>query len=136
MGEIKFRAWLPSVKRMTYAHNLEDLMGWDVGPKERGTAVWLQYTGLYDDTGKEIFAGDIVRIQDKNETRAPYISEVYFNPSDGTFVDGHPSHLKAGAGLRYRELSGYCDYGDGGKVGVSCEIIGNIYENPELLKED
>ncbi|WP_050223908.1 YopX family protein, partial [Streptococcus pneumoniae] len=75
-----------------------------------------QSTGLRDKNGKEVFIGDIVKC-----TRG-CLYEVYLEKEyGGTFIGGMPSiYLK---GL----LSGYAWTEDE-------EIIGNVYENPELLE--
>lgn len=64
-----------------------------------------QYTGLKDKNGKKIFEGDIVRYIDND-----LIEYVEF--IDGVFFAGSEE-------LRY----------------AYCEVIGNIYDNPELLEE-
>lgn len=76
----------------------------------------MQSTGLKDKNGKEVFIGDIVKC-----TRGCF-HEVYLEKEyGGTFTGGMPAiYLK---GL----LSGYAWTEDE-------EIIGNIYENPELLE--
>ncbi len=94
----------------------------------------MQFTGLKDDSGKEIFQDDIVEIQNKNETKTSYISRVEFS-YDGAIVRAHPGHIKMGLGSN-RRLSEFCDYGFGDKYDVSCKIIGNIHESPELLTND
>lgn len=76
----------------------------------------MQSTGLKDKNGKEVFIGDIIKC-----TRG-CLHEVYLEKEyGGTFIGGMPAiYLK---GL----LSGYAWTEDE-------EIIGNIYENPELLE--
>ena len=76
----------------------------------------MQSTGLKDKNGKEVFIGDIVKC-----TRGCY-HEVYLEKEyGGTFIGGMPAiYLK---GLS----EGYAWTGDE-------EIIGNVYENPELLE--
>lgn len=78
--------------------------------------VIMQSTGLKDKNGKEVFIGDIIKC-----TRG-CLHEVYLEKEyGGTFIGGMPAiYLK---GL----LSGYAWTEDE-------EIIGNIYENPELLE--
>ena len=76
----------------------------------------MQSTGLFDKNGKEVFVGDIIKC-----TRG-CLHEVYIEKEyGGTYVGGMPAiYLK---GIR----EGYAWTGDE-------EIIGNIYENPELLE--
>ena len=76
----------------------------------------MQSTGLKDKNGKEVFIGDIIKC-----TRG-CLHEVYLEKEyGGTFIGGMPAiYLK---GLR----EGYAWTEDE-------EIIGNVYENPELLE--
>lgn len=78
--------------------------------------VIMQSTGLFDRNGKEVFVGDIVKC-----TRG-CLHEVYLEKEyAGTFIGGMPAiYLK---GLR----EGYAWTGDE-------EIIGNIYENKDILE--
>lgn len=75
-----------------------------------------QSTGLFDKNGKEVFIGDIVKCS------VGCLHEVYLEKEyGGNFIGGMPAiYLK---GLS----KGYAWTG-------SEEIIGNIYENPELLE--
>lgn len=93
-----------------------------------------QFTGLYDDNGNEIYGMDIVEVQNTFETKTPYLSLVYFG-HDGAIVNSHPSHIAIFKRNEGRLLSSYCDYGIGDKYDVSCKIIGNLHDNPELVTE-
>ncbi len=75
----------------------------------------MQTTGLLDKNGKEIFEGDILTSQNY-----PVKGVVEFRTDLGLWVH----YLK---GYNYFEYLG--------NVAGSKEIIGNIYENPELLED-
>ena len=68
---------------------------------------WSQFTGLKDKNGKEIYEGDVL------QTVMGIVGET-------TFYEGH-FMLDVGKGVRMYVSDEY-------------EIIGNIYESPELLK--
>ena len=79
----------------------------------------MQYTGLKDKNGKEIYEGDIVKMLREDNC---FGEEDY----EETFVIEQPE---------YYELSDKSSGGaDGDRPIKSMEVIGNIYENPELIK--
>lgn len=78
--------------------------------------ILMQSTGLHDKNGKEVFVGDIIKCT-RGCPHEVYLEKEY----GGTYVGGMPAvYLK---GL----LSGYAWTG-------AEEIIGNVYENKELLE--
>lgn len=77
-------------------------------------ATLLQYTGLKDKKGKEIYEGDICI----NVTADSKFGVVYFE--DGMFI--------------FRADNGDFIHHYISTISNNCVIIGNIYENPELLK--
>ena len=123
----KFRAW-DSVEKKFVEHffitdnglicNMEKpTSGYNSPvPIEKSELILMQSTGLFDKDGKEVFVGDIIKCT-RGCPHEVYLEKEY----GGTFIGGMPTiYLK---GL----LSGYAWIGD--EV-----IIGNIYENPELLE--
>lgn len=83
-----------------------------------------QFTGLYDKNGKEIYEGDIVRFPVNGPTEDTAVlktSEVKWNKDLFRFTV-----------LSELWRSEYCII-DGGRVG-QMEVIGNMHDNPELLK--
>lgn len=134
----KFRVWVKIGKRMVFS---DDILAIDYENKkivtqqvyfESGLAVerdiycydfddieLMQSTGLKDKNEKEVFVGDgdIIKCT-KGCPHEVYLEKEY----GGTYIGGMPAvYLK---GL----LSGYVWTEDE-------EIIGNIYENPELLED-
>jgi uncharacterized phage protein (TIGR01671 family) len=83
----------------------------------------MQFTGLLDKNGKEIFEGDIVRFSGFNVNKINneiFTAEVLFDDNQARYI------------LAYLDVPYFPDF----VLGLSeCEVIGNIYENPELLKE-
>ncbi|WP_332649724.1 YopX family protein [Lysinibacillus sp. 54212] len=134
MREIKFRAWF---ENELLSH--EQLIDMDqethamytciTNEEQEDGVVYMQYTGLKVNGDIELYEGDIV----------PLKSSVYFGWKQGR------EHFKANAvvvydekEMRYRFLAYTKDYGkqyiDFDKsIRQSYKIIGNIYENPELL---
>ena len=98
---------------MGYFAQAEDLERGVYLPTKDNDLVFMEYTGLKDTNGAEIYEGDIVEIE--KETRW----EVVFNK--GCFKRASIEHPISNLYLL------------GESPLDSIEVIGNIYENPELL---
>ncbi len=122
MREIKFRAWNPQSKEMHLPNEYNLLYRWFI-PSKECTEYWesasafkpvpiilMQYTGLKDKNGKEIFEGDIVENMNGDNRQILYTH----NSFEMRLLNGN------------REKSGTIWW-------HSVEIIGNIHENKELL---
>ena len=119
MREIKFRAWNVATKKMIDLKKITPLaLNMDTDglfiPFSDGLPL-MQFTGLKDKNGKEIYEGDIVRITGKVMNRCEEFEVKWFEPAFG----------KVGHGKIIYPLYQSDEQ----------EVIGNIYENPELLKE-
>ena len=82
-----------------------------------------QYTGLTDKNGKRIFEGDICKFKRFNDV---HIGKVVFNVTTASFVMWYQSIVGAyGEKATHKMLLSVCD---------NIEVIGNIHDNPEILK--
>ena len=127
MREIKFRAWDSQRSIMTRVHKLdldsewrrlwetlESKVGITYGISSKFVKL-MQYTGLKDKKGVEIYEGDVVRYKDW--------------PKD--------THYKKQT-IKMENIEGkYCCHLGWNLDTSKCdiEIIGNIYENPELIEK-
>lgn len=110
--EIKFRAWHKNANYMCQ-NATTDLLN-------RDYLEFMQYTGLKDKNGTEIYEGDIVNF--RNGESKLYIAFNLGQWSMCRYLDEPDKN--------YRNLDHYVNH-DG-----PIEVIGNIYKNPELLEED
>ena len=97
-----------------------------------------QFTGLKDKNGKKIFEGDIVKTQPFSDK--PYSSKAKYKKHIGV-VEYRIRHFKNHfyeQDYEARWIVTIIDYGKftcyNWNEFFECEIIGNIYDNPELLE--
>ena len=117
--EIKFRAWDRKNVRMEYSGSRPSFGFWKWVDYDSSTPL-MQYTGLKDKNGVEIYEGDVVRWW------WDHIPEPHYGPNAvvrfGTIYEGD-DHDRTGWVV------------DDCFVDEKCEVIGNIYENANLLRE-
>lgn len=84
--------------------------------------VILQYTGLHDKNGKEIYEGDIIKLHYIKNGLAEQIAKV-------TYSEDYAQYVITETKCAADEYEPLCDYED-------IEVIGNEYDNPELLERE
>lgn len=137
MKEIKFRAWDKKDKKMYYdiqsrEFRRPDGCGYAISileNKSRHTEI-MQYTGLKDDGEKEIYEGDIVKYQrftEKYTKWETYIVKVGYEEYGFVYYsdEGYTKGFLVANDLSGIEHTSWMQL---------VKIIGNIYENPELLE--
>ena len=131
MREIKFRAWDKENSKMIYEIPLETVNFYGSLSEFFKYTTLMQYTGLKDKNGVEIYEGDLV-VSDDSEG---LYGEVSWNePRFGVYpMDFHSPN-------QCRLIDDINDNFNGGNVNVKTrnlmwlKVIGNIYENKELSK--
>jgi len=140
MREIKFRAWNKKIEMMINYKgldvalslegeimplNINNSSAEELSYKRENSEEYIimQYTGLHDKNGKEIYEGDIV----KNTIFSSKFNSKYYvewNENSASFLILTPPLTLSGFQNHFPNYST-----------IQLEIIGNIYENPKLLKE-
>lgn len=136
MREIKFRAWDSWDKKMVYQNDdhfvINELQnigyefceegGCGIDWKDKEDISLMQYTGLKDKNGKEIYEGDVLR-----DTLCEGISN---NNILVIFREDLSSFALSKNGWMHDHF-----FKEGVEANAT-EIIGNIYDNPEILKSE
>jgi uncharacterized phage protein (TIGR01671 family) len=141
MKETKFRAWDKNNKKMVTVDHLSFFKV----PSNNGTccgSCWyeyisdsggtypdnfeiMQYTGNKDVNGKEIYEGDILKINRDDDSMESGLTTVRF--VEGAFIveDDFGDYDITSIGWAIQQWN---------NSGDTCEVIGNIYENPDMEK--
>lgn len=137
MNRLKYRVWITPWGSDTtpYMHYIEDLhLGAEIGNWERGgykDAVFQQYTGLKDRDGKDIYEGDIIEHTFSKTTDDE--TSIHF----GSKLNGSVSFCNHLCAYILTIISDDRHNGDTFQLmnhAPSKKIIGNVFENPELIK--
>lgn len=128
MGDIKFRGYNEINKKMLNWNELLDtnLKNIFTMRKKDTGIILMQYTGLHDKNGKEIYDKDIIHIHHKFFEEFNYVLKwneedlrYYLYSIDEKNLNSIGGILEAHLGSMINEI----------------EVIGNIYDNPDLLEK-
>ncbi len=121
--EIKFRAWIPK-ELESEEYEVEYEMCYDLAFEDyepindllNNQKNLMQYTGLKDKNGVEIYEGDIIMHGDNKKN----LNEVVMNNGCWTLENKTFRYFVINMNIQNSHIN-------------SCEVIGNIYENPVLI---
>ena len=126
MREIKFRAWDKEEQEML---DWDKFFNLDIAQVFESKGSWgvypMQYTGLKDKNGTEIYDGDYIRYSMRtiNGSIYTHVCRVFQHESGTWRIEGY-----------HEDNHSYETKGTVYAAHLICEVIGNIYENPEWAK--
>jgi uncharacterized phage protein (TIGR01671 family) len=121
--EIKFRVWVDAIDagKMIYPEWIKFNADGSIESTEFLGGIPMQYTGFKDSTRKEIYEGDIIKFTHLPpfETTNIEIGKVYWDICEGAWC------VKVFGDKSYETFLS----------GLEMDIIGNIFENGDLIDE-
>src|SRR3954452_14550048 len=123
--EMKFRAWDTDRNEMLIPEELGEIRIGAAFYSTKQNFIWMQFTGLHDKNGKGIYEGDVARYgTGRRGVNAKKHPGIVVWQEDGAYF--RIKHLDSDSGISWNV------YG----AELWCEVIGNIYDNPNLIGEE
>jgi uncharacterized phage protein (TIGR01671 family) len=117
MDDFKFRGWNPMTEKMEYWSMLDLIYG-EAKP-DLCIIKWMQWIGINDKNGVKIFEGDVVRITKQSQW---FVGLIGYETRWTRYV---AKVTESNRGNKHVAIN---------NTSQTTKVIGNIYENPELLK--
>ena len=114
MRKIAFRSWLKDKKEMLYDFGTLDNNC--LSDDDRATVT--QFTGLFDKHGNPVYEGDLLKHP------VGVVAEIKYENDVASFVAVYTANDDMEMNHLDREII------------KKCEVVGNIFENPELLEDE
>jgi uncharacterized phage protein (TIGR01671 family) len=124
MRKHEYRAWEKNLKEIIPVHNIDfdkKMINIDIAWRRFDEIELMEYTGLKDKNGIEIYESDICKV---NTFKGICIGEVVFRK--GCFWVLFEE---------FNTVKNVLDPLHDNSKGTNFEVIGNIYQNPELLQK-
>ena len=125
----KYRAWSKTEKTMSDVIRIdflnEEVDAFSFEENETEKVEFMSSTGLFDKNGTEIFEGDILKGENGNLA-------IYRHPTLGFYTidsSNFECFFADGVNVGVKEFNENLKY-----ISEGLEVIGNVYENPELLE--
>lgn len=142
MREIKFRIWDTENNEMLKVQELDfepTFYGGRIAIRpdqyndyfDTEDMILMQYTGLHDKNGKEIYEADIVKITEKKYISNHKVIQMKPIIADIEWSEEYLAYILITLSVKdaFENLADYLEEYD-------IEVIGNIYDNPELLEKE
>lgn len=129
--ELKFRAWdtlplsNPQIPKVFTRFSLKDMNVGNIKFPDIENWIFMQYTGIRDKDGKEIYEGDIIKY-DSSENMNHWVA------GETALIIGLPGRFTARM-CPFDSYTGVNQNTLNEDIQECVTVIGNVYENPDLL---